>query len=314
MRGSDRGPFAYVVTLDPRTALTGRAHFMKYVFEGIRAAGLPTDYSIDYVGDPNAINIIVDGFSLLEARDMMATRVSGGGQHIIVAPEFLTQDTFNRIGEQTGTLYDDDEGWRAQFAAFSLVAERAQAIWVATPYQVEAYRHYFPNTPVLPIPLLFAPGWHHRPVSAPRKRRDIAFMGTPTTRRKPMLDALSAEFDVYCPPLVDVGLFGHIVSQNWIGLHLGLKEGWPYTSSMRHLSLLHCDTYVLSEQSELPGELDSVIEVVARNALVDTVRERLADKAALAQAIRDQRQRFTRLGSIKNAFTRLLRDSFATQR
>ncbi|NET91601.1 MAG: hypothetical protein F6K45_26620 [Kamptonema sp. SIO1D9] len=113
-------PAVYLTILDPGSALIGRAHFMRYLYEGIRSTGLTTDYSLDYVADTSALNIIVDGFSLIEARDMMAAQVAGGGQHIVVAPEFLTDGTFNLIGEQTGTVYDKDEGWRAQFAAFSL--------------------------------------------------------------------------------------------------------------------------------------------------------------------------------------------------
>ncbi|MCR9254934.1 MAG: hypothetical protein NXI16_02430 [Alphaproteobacteria bacterium] len=309
MRGTEPVSI-YVNVIDPLTAFTGAGHFITYCYEGLHSTGMPVDYSIDYVARPNALNIIVDSFDTPYAQDVVARRVRSGGQHILVATEFLTGDTFNDIGERTDSYYDDKEWWRERFERFHMIASTAQAIWVSTDHQIDAYRAAYPGIPILRLPFCFSSQWNHRLSRVPDKLYDVFFTGAATDRRKRILGGIASRARVYNPPGMYDSLYVQIGSQARIGLHLKLKDGWPYTSPMRHLSLLHCDTYIISEKCDLPGELDPFIEVVAEEDLADVVVERLRDPD-LPQKTRRQRAAFMKSGNIKLAFADLLKQSLA---
>ncbi|MCR9254777.1 MAG: hypothetical protein NXI16_01635 [Alphaproteobacteria bacterium] len=299
----------YVLTLHPASVLTGREHFVEYAFHAIGATGAPVDRSLHYVARPDALNIVVDGFSINDAIAMMEARSQGGGEHIIVATEFLTDGTFNDIGQASGTFYDHKDEWRAKFEAFSLVAQRAKAIWVTTPHQIEGYREAFPDVPVLLMPLRFSRTWNHHGHQPPLKLYDIVFMGVLTDRRKALLERLSRSVSIYHPPPMTVVHYAHIASQAKVALHLRLKDEWPYTSPMRHLSLLHCDTYIVSEKCPLPDELDPFVERVAIDDLETVLQERL-DDSDLALKAQRRKAAFMRHGGLKRDFLELLSASF----
>jgi len=107
----------YINMMDPLDIFTGAGHFLTYCYEGLHSTGMPVDYSMDYVAAPNTLNILVEGFKVETAKRIQERRAQLGGDHIIIATEFLTGETFNLVGDTTDSHYDDKAWWQERFDA-----------------------------------------------------------------------------------------------------------------------------------------------------------------------------------------------------
>ncbi|MCR9254776.1 MAG: hypothetical protein NXI16_01630 [Alphaproteobacteria bacterium] len=290
----------------------GVAYFLRYLHAGIEAAGIDVDYALGFGAGAGTLNILVEPFDDAVASQLLENKARSGNEYILVATEFLTGDTLNAFGgpeTADATHYSRDNTWRMRHDAFMKAASGARAVWVTTVAQAPAFREKLPDIPVLPIPLSYAPALNHIPKGDQTKYYDVLFLGAQTPYRQALLQDLRSDIAIETPPFLPDMLYHPIASQARICLHLKLQAAWPFTSVIRHHSLLHAATYIVSEACDVPGELDTFIETVPADGLSDLLRERLADPDLALKAQR-MKANFMRHGSLRQEFRTLLSESF----
>jgi hypothetical protein len=264
----------------------------KYLRNGLSLAGQTVGVSPTLFHNANIVNVLVENFNLATAQNLVNAQKNSGLRLVIVATELLTGDSFNDIGsDQSTTPYADLEYWQERYTAFAMLAECAEAIWLMSEYQRPGYEKNFPNTRIVTLPMCFDPieAAESKSFTAP-KLYEAFFMGSHTSIRSELLDELKNQVQLYTPKNVPAFMVGSVVKSAQVCLHLHLKIGWPFTSMMRHHVLLTNGAYIISEESELPGELDKFVEIVPRENLVDAVKSRVSDKTIELKAQERQRQ------------------------
>ncbi|MEX2614773.1 MAG: hypothetical protein WD767_01640 [Alphaproteobacteria bacterium] len=264
----------------------------RYLRNGLSLAGQTVGVSPTLFHNADLVNILVENFNIKTAENIISIKKNAGIRFVLVATELLTGSSFNDVGsDQSNTTYADLNYWQERYTAFAMLAEYAEAIWLMSEYQRPGYAKNFPNTQILTLPMCFdsieaANGGTFR---AP-KLYDAVFMGTHTSIRIEMLEELKKRVQLYTPHNVPPFMVSSVIQSAQVFLHLHLKEGWPFTSMMRHHVALTYGAYVISEKSELPGELDGFVEIVPRGSFADVVQERVLDKSIVPRAREMQRQ------------------------
>lgn len=285
--------------------------FFKYFRNGLALAGINVSVTSSLVHGPNTVNIFVEFFSLETARNLMKSHKESGLRFILVATELIVGDSFNDIGsDQSNTRYSDVSYWQERYDAFTILAEGADAIWIMSEYQRPEYEAKFPDKKIITVPICFDPieAAISETYNAPKLYQAI-FIGSHTTIRNEMLEELNKHIQVYSPKNVPEFVVGSLIKSAIICLHLHLKKGSPFTSVMRHHVLLTNGAYVISEKSELPGELDNFIEVIPREAFVDVVRVRALD-GTLADKAKHMQQQYAANADLGQEFRAVIEATF----
>ena len=293
---------------NPNNAIDG----FRYLRNGLSLAGHEVGISPSLFNTSNIINIFMEYFDLPTAQKLVAAQKKAGLRFVVVATELLTENSFNNVGQDhSETPYSDLGYWQERFDAFKMVAEVAEAIWLMSDYQRPQFEKQFPNKKILTLPMCFDPIYSaENNLFRSPKLYEAVFMGSRTTIRDELIDALKkSNVRLYDPLDVPAFMVGSVVKSALVSLHLHLKTGWPFTSMMRHHVLLSCGSYVISEKSDLPGELDEFVEIVPRNTFVDSVRERILDKTIGSKAEEMQRK-YAANGDLGKGFQALVEKSF----
>jgi len=279
----------------------------QYLRNGLSLAGQVVGVSPTLFHNADLINVLLENFNVKTAENIIATHKNSGIRYVLVATELLTSESFNDVGsDQSNTPYADSNYWRERYTAFEMLAEYAEAIWLMSEYQRPGYEKKFPKTKILTLPMCFdsieaAIGGVFR---AP-KLYEAVFLGSHTSIRIEMLAALKNRVQLYTPHNVPSFMMSSVIQSAQVILHLHLKDGWPFTSMMRHHVALTYGGYVISEKSELPGELDAFVEIVPRNSFVDVVAERILDKTIVSRA-KEKQQKYAAKGDMGAEFKALV--------
>jgi hypothetical protein len=271
---------------------TSAIDMFRYLRNGIALAGRSVGVSPTLFHNAKLTNVLVEHFTIEIAENILRIQKESGLRFVLVASELVTGDTFNNIGiDHSDTPYADSKYWQNRYNAFAMLVEGADAIWLVSEYQRPGYEQNFPNATILTVPMCFDPieAAISETFKAP-KLYEALFMGSKTTIREELLDALEESVQLYTPHDVPAFMVNSVMQSAQVCLHLHLKNDWPFTSPMRHHIMLTNRAYVISEKSELPGELDDFVEIVPRESLVDVVAERVQDKTIIEKGIEMQRQ------------------------
>jgi hypothetical protein len=281
----------------------GATDHFKYIRNGLSLAGVGVSVTTSLVQSANTVNIFVEHFSLEIAEQLAKAQKESGLRLVLVASELLTGDSFNNVGsDQSDTTYSDLSYWRERYDAFTMLAEGADAIWLMSEYQRPGYEKNFPNKRIVTLPMCFDPieAAISETYRAPKLYQAV-FLGSHTTIREELLGELNKHIQVYTPKDVPEFAVSSLLKSAQVSLHLHLKIGWPFTSMMRHHVLLSNGAYVISEESELPGELDNFVEIVPRDSFVDIVKTRLLDDTITAKA-KEMQQQYAAKGDLGQEF------------
>lgn len=264
----------------------------RYLRNGLALAGQTVGISPTLFHNANLINVLVENFNVETAEKLIEVQKNSGLRLVLVATELLTDSGFNDVGiDQSETPYGDVSYWQERYTSFTMLAEVAEAIWLMSEYQRPGYEKSFPNTPILTLPMCFDPieAAGGTTFTAP-KLYEALFLGSHTSLRKELLSELKDRVQLYTPHDVPAFMVNSVTQSAQVCLHLHLKAGWPFTSMMRHHVMLTNGAYVISEKSDLPGELDAFVEIVPRNSFVDVVEQRISDPTIVDKAKEMQRQ------------------------
>lgn len=291
----------------------GCGDHLLYLRNGLSLAGYSAVLTKDLVVDRGCINVVLEFFSPAQAAALVRAHREQGLRFVLVVSEVATGRTFNDFGTgPAASLYGDRSYWQRRFECFMQVAQFAEAIWCLSDYQLQSYREILPGRRVETLPLCFdAIDAGAESGLAPDKDVRVVFFGSLTPFRKALL--ASFPVPVYVAKQLPRPVLGDVIRRSRIALHLGLLEGWPYTSNMRHHVLLCRGAYVLSEASQLPGELDPYVDICPRGALAERVKELLA-RSDLTELALQAQGRYAAERPIGDAMARLIARSFPSAR
>ena len=266
--------------------------YFKYLRNGFALSGQKTGLFPEFYSGDRMINVMLEACSLEIAKELAQVHKKTGLRLVLVATEVVTGGTFNSIGNDVANShYGDQAYWQERFDAFSILTEIAEAIWLVSEYQRSGYEEAFPNQRILTLPICFDPieSTTGDTFVAPKIYQAL-FLGTITNVRKEILTELEKHIEVCKPENFYSFNVRSCIKASRVCLHLNLQQDWPYTSVMRHHVLLTCGSYVISEKSYLPGELDDFVEVVPRETFVETVNARISDQDLVSKSKEIQRR------------------------
>lgn len=287
----------------------GCGDHITYLRNALNEAGYSAVMTKELVIDKDSINIVLEFFNPGQARQLARLHRHHGLRFALVVSEIATGRSFNDFGPGPATThYGDRAYWQTRFDSFMRVAPFAEAIWCVSKHQLDAYRQLLPGKRVEILPLCFDPiDAECGSRLAPTREVSLIFFGTVTPYRQAILDALPVH--TYVAKQLPRPVLMDAIRRSRIALHLSLFKEWPYTSPMRHHVLLCRGAYVLSEASNLPGELDPFIDVCPRIALADRVKE-LLERSDLADLAAQAKARYAAERPAGPAFSALIALSF----
>lgn len=287
----------------------GCGDHLTYVRNGLSLAGYSAAFSTMPVVSSGSINIFLEFFNKAQVEYLINLNVTQGMKFILIVSEVVTGKSFNNFElNSTKSHYSNRVYWQERFDCFMLLAPYSEAIWCLSDYQLDGYQKLFPEKKIETLPLCFDPIEAQSEAGLkPVKDIPVSFFGHITDYRKEILDAIKVPVFIGYgglpkPVLVDTILRSHVC------LHLSLFENWPYTSNMRHHSLLCHQAYVLSEVSPAPGELDEFVHICSRDRLVSEINF-LLSRSDLSQESKLAQQRYASKYSIQNEFSELVQKS-----
>lgn len=290
----------------------GCGDHLVYLRNGLSQAGRSAAITKDLVVDKDSINILLEFFSPAHATLLAQAHRERGLRFALVVSEVVTGRTFNDFGTgPAASHYGERAYWQTRFDCFMHVAPFAEAIWCLSDYQLAGYRGLLPGKRIETLPLCFdVVDAQSESGNAPERDINIVFFGNVTPYRQAALDALPVP--IYVAKQLPRPVLADAIRRSRIALHLSLFAEWPYTSSIRHHVLLCRGSYVLSEASKLPGELDAFIDICPRAALADRVRELLA-RSDLPELATQAQARYAAERPIGPAFASLIARSFGSE-
>ncbi len=243
--------------------------FMTTLREGLAELGVRADYEPEPV--PGCLNVVLEGFSKRFTEKV--ERLGADAHLVIVATEFITNDTFNdfafeprsvqsvvlgramsrldkarrlraeRRGEgerprqsRWGSHYDKKRLWRKRFRNFLRLARFAEATWCLAPEQVESYRRATGSNRVHCFRFGFVEP-QERLTHLPETEKDIDFLftGSMTPYRRRILEALSHRGHrvLTVGPMTPSPMRADLVGRARVCLNLKQSPEWEHPSVNR---------------------------------------------------------------------------------